>query len=164
MSILKLQTNLVEKIKDFRNSVYPILKKTLEGSLSIRNINQSLARVLSIDDNKICQKINLSHLQKLGCYVDCVHSARAALEKLVLSYKVIFLDVNLPDCSTELLIDLIRSDEGNVNQTAPIILTSSWLTDASKKNYLTLGVNEVYIKPIKEKDFKRILINYGIIT
>jgi CheY-like chemotaxis protein len=77
---------------------------------------------------------------------------------------VIFLDVNLPDCSTELLIDLIRSDEGNINQTAPIILTSSWLTDASKRNYLTLGVNEVYIKPIKEKDFKRILINYGIIN
>ncbi len=164
MSILKLRTNLVEKIKDFSNSVYPILKKNLEGSLSIRNINQSLPLVLSIDDNKICQKINLNYLQKFGCYVDCVHSARAALEKLVLSYKVIFLDVNLPDCSTELLIDLIRSDEGNINQTAPIILTSSWLTDASKRNYLTLGVNEVYIKPIKEKDFKRILINYGIIN
>lgn len=164
MSILKLRTNLVEKIKDFGNSFHPMLKKPLEGSLSIKNFNQSLARILSIDDNKICQKINLNHLQKFGCYVDCVHSARAALEKLILSYKVIFLDVNLPDCSTNVLINLIRSDEGNINQTVPIILTSSWLTDASKRNYLALGVNAVYIKPIKEKDFKRILRDYGVIN
>ena len=163
MSISKLRTNLVEKLKDFGNSFHPMLKKPIEGSLSVKNLSHSLTRILSIDDNKICQKINLNHLQKFGCSVDCVHSARAALEKLVISYKVIFLDVNLPDCSTDLLVNLIRSDAGNINQMVPIILTSSWLTDASKRNYLTLGVNEVYIKPIKEKDFKRILRDYGVI-
>jgi len=164
MSILKLRSNLVEKIKDFGSSFHPKLKKPLERSFLIKNINQSLTRILSIDDNKICQKITLNHLQKFDCYVDCVSSARAALEKLVVSYRIIFLDVNLPDCSTDVLINLIRSDEGNINQTVPIILTSSWLTDASKRNYLALGVNEVYIKPIKEKDFKKILIDYSVIS
>lgn len=163
MSILKLRVNLVEKIKDLGNNFPLILKKSLEASLWVKNANPSLARILSIDDNQICQKINKNHLQKFGCYVDCVHSARAALEKLTLSYKIIFLDVNLSDCSTDVLINLIRSDEQNINQTVPIVLTSSWLTDVSKRNYLALGVNEVYIKPIKEKDFKRILEDYNVI-
>ena len=164
MSILKLRTHLVEKIKDFGNSLHPGLKKSLAENLPMKNTGQSVTRILSIDDNKICQKINVSHLQKFGCYVECVHSARRALEKLTLSYKVILLDVNLPDCSTKIFINLIRSDERNVNQRSPIVLTSSWLNDACKKNYLALGVNEVYLKPIQEKDFKKILQNYGVIT
>lgn len=164
MSVLRLRTNLVEKIKDIGNNFSPILKKPLEGGGWIKNANKSLVRILSIEDNQICQKINQNHLQKLGCYVDCVYSARAALEKLALSYKMIFLNVNLPDCSTEVLIHLIRSDEKNINQTAPIILTSSWLANVSKGHYLALGVNEVYIKPIKEKDFEEILKNYGVIN
>jgi CheY-like chemotaxis protein len=165
MSILKLRNSLVEKIKDFGNSFHPVFRKSLEEvNLPIKKVNHSLARILSIDDNKICQTINVNHLQKFGCYVECVNSARSALEKLALSYKVIFLDVNLPDCSTDVLINLIRSDKGNVNQTVPIILTSSWLNETFKKNYLALGVDEVYLKPIYEKNFKKILQNYGVIS
>ncbi|MFZ0218845.1 MAG: response regulator [Candidatus Aquirickettsiella sp.] len=165
MSLLKLRTNLVEKIKDFGNSFHPVLKKPLEElNLPFKNTNHSLSRVLSIDDNKICQTINVNYLQKFGCYVECVHSARSALEKLTLPYKVILLDINLPDCSTKMLINLIRSDERNVNQTVPIVLTSSWLSETFKKNYLVLGVDEIYIKPMKEKDFKKILQNCGVIT
>lgn len=164
MSILKLRTNLIEKIKDFGNIFNPVLKKPLiELRLPIKNVSDSLTRVLSIDDNKICQKINVSHLEKFGCIVECVDSARHALEKLTFAYQVILLDVNLPDCSIDVLVNLIRSDEGNVNRTIPIILTSSWLNEACKQHYLTLGVNEVYIKPIQEKDFKKILQNYGSI-
>lgn len=163
MSILKLRTNLVEKIKEFGNSFHPVLKKPLaELKLPIKNASNSLIRVLSIDDNKICQKINVNHLEKLGCTVECVSSARSALEKLTFSYQIILLDVNLSDCSIDVLVNLIRSDEGNVNQATPIILTSSWLNEASKQHYLTLGVDEVYIKPIQEKDFKKILQNYGV--
>lgn len=165
MSILKLRNNLVEKIKVFGNSFHSGLRKSLEkADLQLKNVNHSLARVLSIEDSKICQTINVSYLQKFGCYVECVNSARSALEKLFLSYKVIFLNVNLPDCSIEVLISLIRSNEGNVNQTVPIILTSSWLNEAFKKNYLALGADEVYIKPMREDDFKKILQNCGVIN
>ncbi len=163
MSILKLRTTLVEKIKDLGNSFHPVLKKSLaELRLPIRNMNNSLTRILSIDDNKICQKINVNHLEKLGCTVECVNSARSALEKLTFSYQVILLDVNLSDCSIDVLVNLIRTDEGNVNQTIPIVLTSSWLNESFKQHYLALGVDEVYIKPIQEKDFKKILQNYGV--
>jgi CheY-like chemotaxis protein len=163
MSILKLRANLVEKIKDFGSSFHPVFKKPLEElSLPIKNMSDSLTRILSIDDNQICQKINVNHLEKLGCMVECVNSARSALEKLTLSYQVIFLDVNLPDCSIDVLVNLIRSDEGNVNQTTPIVLTSSWLNEAFKQHYLALGVDEVYIKPMQEKDFKKILQNHGV--
>lgn len=162
MSILKLRTTLVEKIKDFGNSFHPVLKKPLaELRLPLRNMSSSLTRILSVDDNKICQKINVNQLEKLGCTVECVNSARSALEKLTFSYQVILLDVNLSDCSIDVLVNLIRSDEGNVNQKTPIVLTSSWLNKAFKQHYLGLGVNEVYIKPIQEKDFKKILQNYG---
>lgn len=165
MSILKLRANLVEKIKYFGNNFYPVLKRPLEElSLPINNLDASLSKILSIDASKICQKINVNNLQKFGCIVESVDSARGALDKLSSSYQVILLDINLPDCSIELLINLIRSDEGNVNQKAPIVLTSSWLNKSCKKNYLDLGVNEIYIKPIQEKDFKRMLQNYGVIT
>ena len=164
MSILKLRANLVGKIKDFGNCFHPMLKKSLEElSLPTKKMTDSLARILCIDDNKICQTINVNQLQKFGCRVDCVNSARSALEKLTLAYQVIFLDVHLPDCSIDVLINLIRSDEGNVNQKVPIILTSSWLNEAFKKNYLALDVDDVYVKPMQEKDFKKILQNFGVI-
>ncbi len=79
-------------------------------------------------------------------------------------YQIILLDVHLPDCSIDVLINLIRSDEGNINQKVPIILTSSWLNESFKKNYQDLDVDEVYVKPIQEKDFKKILQNCGVIT
>lgn len=164
MSILKLRTNLVEKIKCFGN-LYPVLKKPLEElSLPIKNVNGSLSKVLSVDASQICQKINVNNLEKLGCMVESVNSARTALDKLSSPYQIILLDVNLPDCSINLLINLIRSDQGNVNQKTPIVLTSSWLNKSFKKNYLDLGVNAIYIKPIQKKDFKKILQNYGVIT
>lgn len=165
MSILKLRANLVEKIKCFGNNLYPVLKKPLkELSLPTKNMSGSLSKVLSIDASKICQKINVNNLEKLGCIVESVHSARSALDKLNSCYQVILLDVNLPDCSIYLLINLIRSGMGNVNQKTPIVLTSSWLNKPCKKIYLDLGVNEIYIKPIQKKDFERILQNYGIVT
>jgi len=164
MSILKLRTNLVEKIKCFGN-LYPVLRKPLEElSLPIKNVNGSLSKVLSVDASQICQKINVNNLEKLGCMVEFVNSARTALDKLSSPYQIILLDVNLPDCSIDLLINLIRSDQGNVNQKTPIVLTSSWLNKSFKKNYLDLGVNVIYIKPIQKKDFKKILQNYGVIT
>ncbi|MEN9916201.1 MAG: hypothetical protein RLY40_133 [Pseudomonadota bacterium] len=165
MSISKLRTNLVEKIKCFGNNLYPVLKKPLEElNLPIKNLSGSLSKVLCVDASKICQKINISNLEKFGCTVESVNSARSALDKLSSLYQVILLDVNLPDCSIDLLINLIRSDERNVNQKSPIILTSSWLNKSYKKNYLDLGVNEIYIKPLREKDFKKILQNYRLIT
>ena len=165
MSIFKLRTNLVEKIKCFGNNLYPALKKPLEElSLPTRDMSDSLSKVLSVDASKICQKINVNNLENLGCIVEPVHSARSALDKLSSSYQVILLDVNLPDCSIYLLINLIRSDVGNVNQKTPIVLTSSWLNKSYKKIYLDLGVNEIYIKQIQKTDFKRILQNYGVIT
>lgn len=164
MSILKLRTHLVEKIKFIGNSLHPVLKKPLV-SLSTKNVTGSaLPRILSIDDDKICQKINVNQLQKFGCVVDCVSSARSALEKLSLAYQVILLDIHLPDCSINLLINLIRTDERNVNQKVPIILTSSWLNEAFKKNYLALDITEVYVKPIQENDFRKILQNCGVIN
>lgn len=165
MSILKLRTNLVEKIKCFGNNFYPVLKKPLEeSSLPTKNISGPISKVLSVDASKICQKINVNHLEKLGCEVESVHFARSALDKLSVPFQVILLDVNLPDCSIDLLINLIRCDMVNVNQKTPIVLTSSWLNKSCKKIYLDLGVNEIYIKPIQKKDFKRILQNYGVIT
>lgn len=165
MSILKLRNNLMEKIKDLGSSFHPPLKKPLEElSFPVKNVCNPLPRILSIDDNKICQKINVNNLQKFGCTVECVNSARSALDKLNSSYQVILLDVNLPDCSIDLLINLIRSDERNVNQKVPIVLTSSWLHETCKKNYLAIGVNEVYIKPMQENDFKKILQNHGVIA
>ena len=165
MSIFKLRANLVKKIRGFRHNFHPGFKKPLEPpNLAAKNSQNSLSKVLSIDDNKVCQKINLTHLEKLGCLVELVDTARAALEKLVLPYKIIFLDVNLPDCSSDVLINLIRNDESNINKDTPIIVTSSWLNEPLRKNYLNIGVNEVCVKPIIELDFKKILQTYGVIV
>ena len=70
----------------------------------------------------------------------------------------------MPDCSSDVLINLIRNDESNINKGTPIIVTSSWLNESLKKNYLNIGVNEVYVKPIIELDFKKILQTYGVIV
>lgn len=165
MSIFKLRTNLVEKFKGLGNNLHPALKKSSkQRNLATKNARYSLSKVLSIDDNKVCQKINLTHLEKLGCLVELVDTARAALEKLVSPYKIIFLDVNLPDCSSDVLVSLIRNDESNINKDTPIIVTSSWINQPLRKNYLNIGVNEVYVKPIVELDFKKILETYGVVV
>lgn len=145
------RTNLVEKLKGFSSNFNPFLKKT----------KATLSGVLLIDGNKICQKVNTTYLEKLGCLVELVDTAREALEKLVLPYKIIFLDENLPDCSSNVLINLIRNDQQNINKDTPIIVTtSSWPSKSFIKKYLDLGANEIFIKPIIVTDFKRVLNKY----
>lgn len=169
MSIFKLGLNIIEKCKDFRYHFHPALKNILPKSpnkfnLSTKKNTCLLSKVLSIDEDKICQKIHVAHLEKLGCLVELVDTARAALEKLAFPYKIIFLDVNLPDCSSDTLVNLIRNDERNVNKDTPIIVTSSWLSESFIKKYLAIGINEVYIKPIISMDFKKILRTYNVIV
>ncbi|MES2997706.1 MAG: response regulator [Pseudomonadota bacterium] len=119
--------------------------------------------VLSIDGNKICQKVNEILLKKLDCSVELAWTVEGTLAKLATPYEVIFLEICLPDFARgEMLVNLIRHDKRSVNKKTPIIVISSWLEAAFKKKCFSIGVSSIFIKPILAVDFENVLRRHGI--
>ncbi|MDQ8039381.1 MAG: response regulator [Rickettsiella sp.] len=119
--------------------------------------------ILSIDDNKICQKVNETILKKFGCFVELAGTSNEALQKMVKPYEMIFLEARLPDHRGEAFIDLIRYDERSANKKTPIVIITSWIESTLNKKYFSREIDAIFIKPILRHEFKTILQKYGVI-
>lgn len=120
-------------------------------------------KVLSIDNSRICQKVNETILKKLGCLVELAETAKEALEKIKMPYEIIFLEACLPNFKGELIVDLIRCHEQSLNRNTPIVIISSWFELNFRKQYFARGVDAVFTKPLLLQDFKKILQHFSVI-
>src|SRR6185503_6766567 len=70
----------------------------------------SQARVLSVDDDEICNDVAISALQRANMDADSVQDANAALEKLQSTdYEVVLLDINMPGLTGFELCEKLRA-------------------------------------------------------
>ena len=115
-------------------------------------------KFLVVDDDKMCRRILEVLLQQLGYYVDVAENASTAIELLSKnSYKLIFLDIGLPNTSGVELAQKIRMD---FNLTLPIIATTGHVLKADHKRYINAGINIVLEKPIHLKYLKTVIVDH----
>ena len=142
---------------------FDVLRPPAQFSSLDRVLCSRAPKVLSIDDNKICQKIHETLLKKCGCVIELAGTAKEALEKLVVPYEIIFLEPRLPDFCGEALIDLIRYDKQSVNKKTPIIIISSGAKANLNKKYFSREIEAIFIKPILIHEVRVILKKYDVI-
>lgn len=105
------------------------------------------SRILIVEDNEIVAKVLRNHCQKAGFTVDHAPEMKIASEFLLQKrYRLILMDLGLPDGDGKSLTQWIRSG-GNPNQDTTIIIVSAHVDEASKRACLEAGANEVLVKP-----------------
>lgn len=136
-----------EKWQSRKKATTPITQ--LQNKLDTKSI-------LLVEDDPIVQKVHKTMLEKLGCKVDCSTTGAQALEKISENrYDLIFMDIGLPDITGTEVTKKIRTHRHNV--TTPIIGLTGYDTTEDRETCVTVGMNDVAIKPIRPDEIKNIL-------
>jgi two-component system, OmpR family, aerobic respiration control sensor histidine kinase ArcB len=136
---------------------YPALTPVnLQKNMVDKNISN--ASVLLVEDNELVQKTTLFNLKSWGYDgIDVASNGASALEKLAQKkYDLIYLDLGLPDVDGRALAKTIRSNKQSPNYQSAIVALTAHGDDEIKQECLKLGMNQVLIKPLLEKDAKKI--------
>lgn len=141
-----LQKNTVSKIKlDDKNLPAKILHK-----------------ILLVEDDLIAQTIAKIMLSPLSQQIDVANCGKKTLELFEPGkYDLVLMDIGLPDIEGDLLTQQLRvMEEGSIHS-APIIGLTAHATDQIKKNCISLGMNDVFNKPLSEEKAKEIIERYA---
>lgn len=127
--------------------------------MSLAQLNQSQkTRVLLVEDNVLCQKIAQITLRDLGCQVDIASCGSDALSLFeVDKYDMVFMDIGLPDISGYSVIEEMRKAESGSSSRVPIIVLTAHATYDTDKNYLDVGAEAMFSKPISRETANDIL-------
>lgn len=110
--------------------------------------------VLLIEDNRICQKVSVLQLERLGYAVELAETGKQAIALIEKkTYCAIISDLSLPDISGEEIIKFARKCERS--RFTPFILQTAQETFNEKQYYLDLGADIFLLKPISLGELKQ---------
>jgi len=134
------------KDKNLLYSINEILK--IIDSLTVHNKD----RILVIDDSKfICKQIR-TVLEPRNYTINTSHTAKDALNKLQkYDYKLIILDMELPDMHGLKLLETIRKE--SIYLDIPIVVLSGTATPEIVRDVLKYGANDYIKKPFVFEEF-----------
>jgi CheY-like chemotaxis protein len=116
-----------------------------------KKTTSSHARVLSVEDNPIAQKMMVFMLTNLGYKPDTAITAQETLEKLSNNtYDIVFMDIQLPDGSGDKITKAIREGDGP-NKNTTIIALTAHVYPNEKAIFLEAGMNKVMEKPMAKE-------------
>lgn len=108
-------------------------------------------RVLVVDDELSVLRMSGLLLSRLRYAATLVTSGREALEKLrdlPLAFDLVITDMSMPEMSGLELVRLIRAAHAEL----PILVTTGFLDDASRRQLATFGVRGILAKPFGRKE------------
>lgn len=108
-------------------------------------------RILFVDDEPSVLRMSGLLLSRLGYTPTLVASGREALEKLrdlPLAFDLVITDMTMPEMSGLELVRLIRATHAEL----PILVTSGFLDEASRRQLATFGVWGMLAKPFGRKE------------
>lgn len=107
------------------------------------------ARVLVVDDNEMNLLVAEKLLRATKIQVDCVSSAKAALQKTISThYDAILMDHLMPDMDGILCLHEIRLQTGGLNRRTPIIALTANVGSGSQELYTRKGFAGYLEKPV----------------
>jgi DNA-binding response OmpR family regulator len=107
----------------------------------------SQARVLSVDDDEICNDVAVSALQRANMGADSVLDANAALEKLMATdYDLVLLDINMPGLTGFELCEKLRALPQHIK--TPVIFVTAFNNFENRKQSVLSGGGDLIAKPV----------------
>ena len=117
-------------------------------------------KILVVEDHPVAQCIAQMILEKLHCEIDLVDTGLKALSKAEAHhYDLIFMDIGLPDIDGIDLTRRIRASE-RITQQPPIIALTANFDASHKSQCLTIGMNDLMLKPLTSKTAQSIIAKW----
>ena len=107
----------------------------------------SQARVLSVDDDEICNDVAVAALQRANMGADSVLDANAALEQLKANdYDLVLLDINMPGLTGFELCEKLRALPQH--EKTPVIFVTAFNNFENRKQSVLSGGGDLIAKPV----------------
>lgn len=105
------------------------------------------AKVLSVDDDEICNQVAITALERANMHADSVMDANAALELLKKSdYDMVLLDINMPGLTGFELCEKLRAIPHH--QKTPVIFVTAFNNFENRKQSVLSGGGDLIAKPV----------------
>ncbi len=108
-----------------------------------------MIKILLVEDDKDLAEILRYNLQKEGFKVDIVSRGDEVLNKNIMEYSLVILDIMLPGISGEELIEHIRKIKENM----PIIMITALEDENKKYTCFIKGADDYIVKPFSLREF-----------
>ena len=116
-------------------------------------------RMLVVDDNTVNLKVFTSLLRKSGIKITTAKSGKECISILENdSFDIIFLDQMMPGMSGTDTLQIIK--EKSLATNTPIICLTADAIKGAKDNYIKLGFDDYFSKPIIYADLEALLFKY----
>lgn len=117
---------------------------------AVKELRNSKARILVVEDNRINQQVVIGLLKKLGFNADIADDGYKAIsilnEKI---YDLILMDIQMPEMNGIDATSLIRFPNSEVlNHTVPIIAMTASAMKGDREKCLEAGMNDYLAKPL----------------
>jgi two-component system sensor histidine kinase/response regulator len=137
----------------------------------IKPIRAEARKILIAEDTASVRDVLKRQLNKIGLEADFVTNGQEALDAWMTgAYGILFTDLHMPEMDGYQLSHIIRDKEekrispyGENDQHFPIIVLTADVQMAQRQTYLKHGFDECMLKPVSLRQFKRLLIRWGLI-
>ncbi len=125
------------------------------------DVKKSLKDILVVEDHAIIQRLYQLTLSSTTYSFNLVTTGKSALEALTKTeYRLILLDLGLPDMSGLKICERIRRDQSLGHCNTPVLMLSV-MENSTKKKCLNAGANDFLVKTVVgTKEFQEIIIDY----
>jgi CheY-like chemotaxis protein len=119
--------------------------------------------VLLVEDDSMIQKVHTAMLSKLGCNVDIASNGMTAMKMASSdpSYKIIFVDIGLPDISGFEVINQLRAHHQKMNLDTTIIAVTAYCGKSETQACINAGVSDVLNKPVVLNTMREVIEKYS---
>ncbi|MBI5447217.1 MAG: response regulator [Gammaproteobacteria bacterium] len=138
--------------------------RLLQAFCPERREENTILKVLLVEDNLVIKKVHLALLQELGCCVDVLDRGELVLNRLKQGeqYDIIFMDIGLPDCAGTTVAEMIRQWEQRQGMPAvPLIAMTAYLQQEEHTRCFDAGMDAVITKPVEMSELRCILKNFS---
>jgi len=129
----------------------------------IPTMENSVPQILLAEDNAFNQKVTVAMLSKLGLIADTAKDGQEAFEKaLKTSYRLIFMDCEMPVMNGFIATQKIREYEQTTGQRVPIVAMTGHNSAEDRDYCLSIGMDDYVAKPFKLDTLKELLVRWNL--
>ncbi|MFU8797320.1 MAG: response regulator [Gammaproteobacteria bacterium] len=115
-------------------------------------------KILIVEDNPVVQAAIQIMSKKLGYEIDIAHDGKTALAMYSLGYKLILMDIDLPDMSGIDITKKIRETE--IGRSIYIVAITSHTKEEYLQKCLDAGMDGFSHKPASVEELQKIISHY----